>query len=168
MATSSGNLGRPLGVLLSLDIREVIIVLGRCAKGALNVHLIGLDIPLAGEEIRGFPEVVNGINLKTFDNCRLLGVIGRNKQAASAGLPYRQGDGENALYPPYFPAECELSYEGKVRQSCRRQMILGGQDADGDGQIETGPLLLDVGRSKNFLTRSCIARYKGKYDRTKD
>ena len=60
MAAGGGDQDRPLGVVLALDVDEVLLHVGELAEDLVQVDGLGLDVELSGEEADGLGEAGDG------------------------------------------------------------------------------------------------------------
>jgi hypothetical protein len=93
VAAGGGDQDRPLGVVLALDVDEVLLGVGELAEDLVEVDGLGLDVELPGEEADGLGEAGDGEDVEPLDDGGLGGVCGGDEQAAN-GAAMREAAGE--------------------------------------------------------------------------
>jgi hypothetical protein len=149
MAAGGGNFHRALGEDLALDVRKV----GdgrRQGQGLGHVARQGKAGVGAGAEVgahlqQGCGWIDGGIG----NQRRLVGVGLRQDEAAAVaagGALHGVGHGQSSAYRAQLAGQRELAGKFEPVQPRARNLARGGQDADGDRQIEAARLLGQVGR----------------------
>ena len=107
----------------------------------------GVELAEGGgvEQLADFEQGVDGVDVDAFDHGSLAGVGGGDDEGANAGGAGGDGDGQHALDGAQTAVETELADQQEVGDVLDVQAAVGAEDADGDGQVEAGAFLLNVG-----------------------
>ena len=140
-----GHLQRALDVVLALHLAEVYVVAGRGAEDVLQVEAHGLKLAGAGQEGDGLGEVSDGDDVQPGHDARLARVVHRNDEAAELLLARCQRHREAAVDLAHAAVEGQLAHDGVAPPSVELHRVHRLQEAEGDGQLERGPLLAAVG-----------------------
>ena len=138
-----GDLERTLGVCLAPDVGEVEVVRRGCSDGARERHRPGGTVAVQQADRVG--ERRRGEHVEPVDGERLGGVLhGHDERVdplASAGQP----DRERATDRLDLAVERELADDGVRSDDAIFHDARGGEDTEGDRQVERRALLPDVG-----------------------
>ena len=140
-----GDFEGPLDVLLALDVFEVDRIDSRSDELAL-VEAAGNDLPRLAKQSDDAHDVVEGIDLDLADEGRLAGVRPGHDDAAEAGLPGHESDGQSAAHRLEAPVKGQLADEEIFAQARRRDDFEKGEKSEGDRQVEGRSPLSPVGR----------------------
>src|ERR1019366_8237062 len=88
------------------------------------------------------------VDVDAFNHSGLARVGGGNHQVSDAGGPGGHGDGQHSLHRPQAAVEAQLADQQEVGDVLDVERAVGSENSDGDGQIEAGASLLDVGRGQ--------------------
>ena len=160
MPAGHGDLEGALGVGLPLHLVEVDrILLFRPEKG-VPVELLGLDVARPGEELVGVAQGLDAINVDPLDDAGLDRVLLRHEDGAESLLFRLEGQREDALDRTDTTVEGEFAGHGALLERSVREgavpVLIEGGHADGDGKVETGPFLAQVGGGE--VDRDLFAR----------
>jgi hypothetical protein len=148
VTTGGGDLQRTLHRFLAFDLGKIYFVIGDVLKEFFNVHFGGRDFDFAFEERSGFAQVLDGNDAQTFHDGRFSGVIGGDEEAGLAIGAGAKGDRQDAFDGTDGSGKGEFANHGKVVELVGLDLFAGGEDADGDGEIEAGAFFFDVGGSE--------------------
>jgi hypothetical protein len=148
VAAGRGDLEGALDRILSADVAEVGIEAAFGAEQRTQVDLRRRDRLLATQKRDRIGESRHGDDLDALDHRRLACVRRRQQQAAQPPRAGGGSDRQGAAHRFHVPVGRELAEDGVVAQDRAGQRPVGGQDADGDRQIEGRPLLANVRRSE--------------------
>ena len=149
VAAGDGHLHRALGAFLSAHVGEVAGVGAALPAEVGDVDAHGVDVLPAAQIFDGLAQRADGDDVDAVDDGRLLGVVDRDEHARDAELAHGEGDGEDAAAAADLAAQRELADQGDFGRGFAEVEPAGGDDgADGDGEVEGGSLLLDVGRGE--------------------
>jgi hypothetical protein len=135
------NLERPARDLLAADVGQV----GsrrrqesrrRCRLGPRRRSLQGLD---------ELAEMSNRDDGTTTHHRGFGGVLPGHEQTGDGALSGIGGHGQHAAHGTHAPVEGQFAHEHRSLVHLWRDGARGGQDADGDGNVEGGPVLAQVG-----------------------
>jgi hypothetical protein len=103
------------------------------------------EFGIAGQPLTDLGERC-GASDRQSGNERRLGKVGlRHDEQPCACAPSRECRRQHAPYSTHVPAEAELADRPQAVEGGRRDRAGGGQQADGDRQVEAGPVLGQVG-----------------------
>ena len=149
MATGGGDLEGALGNVLAADVAEVGVILGGFAEEGVAVDGEGLgkDIALrcGVEELADFKKGVYGVDVDAVDDGGLASVGGGDDEVLDASSACGNGDGQHAADGAEGAIESELADEDEVADVFDGEAAVGTDDADGDGEVEAGAFLFEVG-----------------------
>lgn len=145
VAAGRGDLERPLGVSLSPDLREVHVVCRGLARRGVRVHTGRLDRPLAAEPLDRFAEAPERERREVPDHRGLAAVGGGEQKAVEAFAPAGQGDREHAPHGMDLAVQRQLADQEKPAQRVPLHEPRGGEDPEGDGEVEGRAFLSEVG-----------------------
>jgi hypothetical protein len=115
-------------------------LVGRRGHGDRRARLV------AGEERDDVVDAARGADLDAFDQGGLGGVFGGDHDPGAAGGECGLGGGQRAAHRSDLAGERELAEEQGAVDGGGRHGAGGGEQADGDREVEAGPVLLPVGR----------------------
>src|SRR6185312_15066792 len=111
-------------------------------------HRLGLRV----QQILGLVEVadysaetVGGADVDVGNQARLGDVLQRYQSEAEPGPARRQDSGQHAADRPDRAVESQLAEDDGVAEAGDGQVCAGREHGDGDGRIEAGAVLADVG-----------------------
>lgn len=136
-----GDLGGPAHRLLALDFREVGLRLGRRPGAILHGRLDRGEVLLALEEALRLIEGFHLVDGDAFDQCGLAGGDRREQDGTLAEGPGQQADGQPAPDRTGGAGEAELAGDQVVVEPFAMQLVGGGENAEGDGEVVKGALL---------------------------
>ena len=148
MPACGGDLHGPLGLLLALDITEIDGVIPRRVTGRRKLAGDSRDVLRPIEEVHQVAEEGHGDHLETLHQGRLARIVRRHDQALQLLLPGHEGRWQDPLHALHAAVQGKLPHDQVVPEPLALDEPFGRQDPQGDGQIETGPFLADVGRSE--------------------
>ena len=144
VAAGGGDLQRPLGGLLAAHLGEVGDVGRRLVLGGVGGG--GGQRCVAGEVRHRLRQVVDGGDRHRAEG-RRLGGVGRRHQDLAATLPPRQtGHREGAAHRPHAAVETQLADQQAAGEARFVEVAVGGEQGDGDAEVEVATLLAQVGR----------------------
>ncbi|MNQ75981.1 hypothetical protein D3C85_907970 [compost metagenome] len=130
-----------LGGGLALDVGEV-------GVGRSLLHqalgLVGHERRMAGEVGGQFQQVPDRQYLQATGQAGFLGIFPGHHQGTPGGA-CRQCGREHALHGAQRAGEGQLAQAFDLLQGCSRQLAAGGEDAEGDGQVEAPAILRQIG-----------------------
>jgi hypothetical protein len=143
-----GDLERAFDVLLSLHVGEIVFDRVEFAQDDVGIDAERLDIQRTSQKFSRLPQVPDGIDVETCDDGGF-GSIGRGKdEAPLLVLAGGKSDGQRAFHRSDFSGQREFTDDPIVLHIAQRELLGGRDDTQRHGQIEAGPLFLDVGRGK--------------------
>ena len=146
VASRRSDLQGPLGHFLALDICKVHGIL----QGFLQFqHLFGqrLQRLLSLEMVHDLPQVVRGIHLDPVHQFPFGSVAGRDENGRQPFVPGPEDHGQDPVHRAQGSVQGQLS--GEHRHGVRQfHILLGSQHPQGNGQIQSGPILFQVRRSQ--------------------
>ena len=145
VAAGDGDLDGAAGEGLALDVGEVLTAGGALGEEGVAVDAVRGGGRLAGEEVEGLAEGLDGPDVDAFDEGGLVGVGGGDDDGAEAAVAQGQGDGQDAADAPHFAAEGELAEHGHGVEEGQFVGAVGGEEGQGDGQVVDGALFAEVG-----------------------
>ena len=152
VAAGCGDLKRALGDVLAADVAEVGVVLGSFAEKLLAVdgERLREDVALCGgvEQLADLKQRVDRVDVDAVDDGRLARIGGGDDQVLDACGARRDGNGQHAAHCAQRAIKAKLADQDEVADVLDGESAVGTQDADGDGQVETGALFFEVGGSE--------------------
>lgn len=146
VASRRSDFQGPLGHFLALDVCKVHGIL----QGFLQFqHLFGqrLQRLLSLEMVHDLPQVVRGIHLDPVHQFPFGGVTGRDENGRQPFVPGPEDHGQDPVHRAQGSIQGQLS--GEHRHGVRQfHILLGSQHPQGNGQIQSGPILFQVRRSQ--------------------
>jgi len=142
------HLEGPLGLPLVPDVGEINVV---ACRGAPHVTLVpreGEEFPLSLEVVEDLEEMVGPEDGDVPHHGGFPAVAHGNDDGAHAFLPGEKGHGENTPDGFHGPVEGKLARYEMAFERLHFQGPHGGEDADGDGQVEGRAFLADIGRGE--------------------
>lgn len=130
-----------LGGKLALHLVEVGVGL---AVQDQAVGLVGFEGLLAVEVRDQFQQVVYGVHHQARSQAGLLGILPWHHQGAP-GFAGGKGGRQHALHAAHRPRQRQLAQAFHCVQRGDRHLPVGGQDAQGYGQVEASAILGQVG-----------------------
>jgi len=109
--------------------------------------LVGGDRRLTAEVRGDFQQVFGGVDSQAGGQTGFLG-IGPWHQQRTAGFTCRQGRWQDALHRTQRAGKRQLAQAFDVVQAVGGNLSTGGEDAQGDGQVETPAILGQIGRGE--------------------
>ena len=162
MAARRGDFERPLGMGLAPDVGEVLVEAPRLpVELPHRKRLGGGYLLLAGQIGERLAERLHADDLNPLDDGRL-GHVGTGQHDARQPLgtrPERQR--QDAPHRHHRTVERQLAREHRPLQPLGRDALHGRKNSHGDGQVEAGTLLAQVGRSEvdhHLAAREALAR----------
>ena len=148
MPARGGDLQRPLGLALALDVAEV---LGELA--AADQRLIGhgaqrRDGQIAGQVAYRLQQGRRGKYLRALDAADLPGVLRGQQEALHAPLHHGDHHRQRAAHGPDAAVQRQLAEHAQAVQRLLVDHAHAAEYAQGDGQVEGGALLLQVRRGQ--------------------
>ena len=114
MRTCRGDEQGPLGVVLALDVDEVLFHVGVLGEEFVEIDGLGIHVDLSGEETDGLGEAAYRIDIQSLDDGGLGGVGRGHEQTIAALGDGLEGHGEDPLDGPGFAGEGQLADDGVV------------------------------------------------------
>jgi hypothetical protein len=108
----------------------------------------GFDVGFAFEKGDGLAQVADRDDLEALDSGGFGGVVGGDEDAHFAIGLGAEGDGEHAFDGADSAGQGEFADHDEVIELIGAELFAGGEDANGDGEIEAGSFLFDVGRGE--------------------
>ena len=93
-------------------------------------------------------QAVHTIDFEVIDHGRLTGVLHWHNQSLEVLCPGSNGNRQCSLDGLQRAVQTQLAYQHKFLEVRVGDVLVGSQDADGKGQVETAAFLAEVGRSK--------------------
>ena len=114
---------------------------------AVDAQRLGEDGAEVGgvEQLADFEQRVDRKDVDAFDDGGLGGVGGGDDEVRDAGGAGGDGDGQHPWTARSAAVEAEFADEEEVETSLMAQAAVRAEEADGDGQVEAGAFLLEVG-----------------------
>lgn len=141
MGAGGGDFKGAPGLALAVDIRHVEV---RPRRGRIvRRAFVGGQLIDAVEVGTDLEEVFRRVALESADQSRLLGILLGQDQGASR-VAGGEGGREDAADGAQLPGEGKLAAEFIVTQGLAGQLIGGGEYTQGDGEIESTPLLRQI------------------------
>ena len=147
MPPGRGDLEGAFDVLLPFDLLEIDRIDGRSHQ-ILGPAGRRVDILDAVEQADDLDEVAEAVNDEAGDERGLLFVDVRDDEALESQAFDQDGDREDAGHRLEPSVQGQLADEKIIAQPLGREDPLLGQEAQGDGKVEGGALLLPVGRGE--------------------
>ena len=150
-----------LGVVLALDVDEVLVHVGMLGEELVEVDRLGVHVDLPGEEADGLGQAADGIDVEPLDDGGLGGIGRRHQQAVAAFGDRLDGHRQDALDRPGLAGECQLADDGEVARPVEGDLAAAQQQPQGDRQVEAVGVLLEIGRSEvdhDAVDRPAISR----------
>ena len=144
VAAGSGDLQRPLHVLLPHDVGKV--RQGTALPSRLPAGLRGHGF-LSAEMCQQLRHVLHGVDLHAVGQGRLRRVVGGHEQLADAQPGGGQRHGQHARHRAQRAAETQLAQKGRVLRQ-RAYLLRRRQNAQQDGQVVHRALLAHTRRSQ--------------------
>ena len=142
VAARGGDLQRPLGLLLSLDLAEV----GAGTDGGGGYPRLRRGDESLPPQVGGqLPEMADGIDGQSPGQRGLRCVVGREVEGGDARPLCRQRHGQHAADGAQLTGQGQLTQEGGVLLSGEGQLPACGQNAHQNGQVVDGAHLFPVG-----------------------
>ena len=104
MASGDGNFDGALGLFLAPYLGEILIVVPEGGAQLAHVDPVGEQDKFAGQEIGGFAQIADGVDLQVADDGGLVGVLHGNKKPSESLGGDLHGDGQGALDAADGPA----------------------------------------------------------------
>ena len=145
VVSRGGDLEGALDVGLALDVGKVDRVAALLAEEGLAVELLGRDVVLPLEQGDRRAQVGDGVDVDPLDDGRLGGILRGNQDGLVARVARLQGQRQDALHRANPAVERQFADDGALLQRALLQFFAEGDHADGDRQVEAGPLLAQVG-----------------------
>ena len=152
MAAGGGNLQGALGLDLALDLGQIQQDPGRLARWRQHALPARAGAVMRGgtrgQQLRHHIQQVGGtIDLGLRGAGRLGGAVQRQHQACRGLAPGQgQAGGQGPAHRAQLAGQRQLTRELPAVEPCRIDLPAGGQDAQGDGQVEAAGILGQVGR----------------------
>ncbi|MND81551.1 hypothetical protein D3C80_733530 [compost metagenome] len=136
---------------LALDFTEVRV---RLADQQQAIGLVGLDGFLAIEVRNQLQQVLHCKHFQPRGQAGFLGIFPGHHQGA-ASIACGQGGGQYALHRTHAAGECQLAQAFDIQQRCGGYLPAGGEDAQGNGQIEAAAVFRQVRRGQIEGNAAC-------------
>ncbi len=138
---------RPLDGCLPLDVGEIFGVAalflreggGSCRR---------CDRPVAAQVLHRLSQRCRTDHLHALDHGRFAGVVARDDQTPQPLFAGLDGHRKDAAHGFERPVERQFARQHRPVERLGRNLLRGGEDAHGDRQVETRPLLAQIGRSE--------------------
>ena len=149
VASGRSDLQRPLDVGLPLDIGEILgIVHPRGVERILCGRKGRRDRPFAVQVGDDLAERGGAHHLDPLDHGRLGGILRREDQPPQPFAPRRNSQRKHPAHGSQRAVERQLADEHRIGHRVGRDALHRREDSHGDRQIESRPLLAQVGRSQ--------------------
>jgi len=147
--TTRGRDGKgALAELLAADVGEVDVVFRCLCKCAAKVAGGGFDFEFFGQKANGLGERGDGDNVDVVDDGGFVDVVARGDDAGEAFVAREDGHAEHALDGANATIEGEFAGDHVLLRTVG-DGVVGAEDlTEGDGEVERGALLTQVGRGK--------------------
>ncbi len=140
-----GDLQGALGLLLAADLVEIDGVVETPPEELARIDPHRCDRGSAAEELHDLGEMIHRYDLDLGDERRLGGILPREDHPPDAQGTCPEGRGKGAVDPLHAAVQREFAQDEVVGEGPGGEELLGGQDRDGDRQVEGGALLFDIG-----------------------
>ncbi len=140
VAAGGSDLQRPLGLGLADHVLQVRHV-GQALR-ALGIRQ--RQLVLARQPGGDGQQLVGGAHFGVLDQRGLGAILPRNQQGAS-GIPAGEHGGQHPEHGTDLAGQGKFPQKFVIEQVFCRYLLGSGENADGDGQIETPPLLGQIG-----------------------
>ena len=148
MAPRRGDHQGPLGVVLALDVDEVLLGVRQAAEDLVEVDRRRLDVEGAGEEADRLGEAPDGEDGDPLDD-RGLGGVGRGDEQAVEPLGGGgQGHRQDPLDRPRLARQGQLAHDREPPRPLEGHLPAAEQEPQRDRQVEPAGVLLEVGRGQ--------------------
>ena len=148
MSPCRRDLQRPLGVRLPLHFGEVDVVLGALGEQLGDIHRRARELGFAVQEIGDLREARRAEHADPRDHARLRQIFDRKHQRLQPRGPRRQRHRQGAAHRTHRPFQAQLAQHRHAAEPLPGDLIGGGQDAQGDRQIERRSLLPYIRRGQ--------------------
>jgi len=141
----------PLSLFLALDVGKVPCPDGRRGrrKGALRGPE-PFQLPAALQVLYHFAEVVYGKNFEILNESSFAAVSGGNDQPLASGIPCRQGHRQCTIGSTDGAVQSQLANVKTIGGPAGVNGPRGGENSDGQRQIERRALLSEIGGRKIY------------------
>src|SRR5271157_4212790 len=149
MAAGGGHLEGALGRLLAAHVLEVQGEVLQLAEQGLSGDAIGLALNDAHdhgvEQLQHVEQRGGGKDVDALDDGGFGGVGSGQNQVGNAFFAGHNGHRQHSRNRAHAAVKAQFADQEKAAQVGRGQCAISAQDADGDGQIEAGAFLFQVG-----------------------
>ncbi len=104
----------------------------------------GLALLGAGDHFGRLPECANGVDGELLHDGGLGDVVGGDDQPRALRLSGGEGDGQHTGDGTHGAVEGELAHGQELVHVVAGDLLGGGEDGEGDGEVEGGSLFADV------------------------
>ena len=140
-----GDLQGAFGLFLAADLAEIEGIVAAPAEKFPEIDMDRRDLRPAAEKLHHFGELSHRDHLNPLHQRRFGGVFPRDDYPPDAEGLRLKGRGEGAVDPLHAAVQRKFAEKEIVGQRTGGHKTLGGQDCHGDGKIEGGALLFDIG-----------------------
>ena len=145
MPPSGGDLERPLRVRLPLYFPEVDVVLRPFRQEPGEIHLRLRQLGPAVQEVGQLGQIPSAQHADPSDDARLGHVLPRQHERFEPRRARRQRHRQRAAYGANRTLEPQLAEHHHPPEPLGRDLLRGGEDAHGDGEVERRPVLANIG-----------------------
>lgn len=146
MTAGGGDLQGAFYRFLAFDVGEIGIVIRWLVEDAGEIDAGGAELQFTFEKGDGFAEVPDGKGLDFLDDGRFGRVFGGDQEADLAALAGLERDGERTAHRANGAGQGEFADHDEVIELIGGELFAGGENADGNGEVETWAFLAKISR----------------------
>src|SRR5438552_2560820 len=140
----SGDFEGAFDGFLPLYFSEIEIVLLSLVEQRAQINFGGSDLLLPFQKRGGFAQVGHRNDIQAGDDRGFGGIFGRNENTDPTISASAQRNGQHAFDGPDRAGQRQLADDGEVFQLVGFDLLGGGSNSDGDGQVEAGAFLFYI------------------------
>ena len=149
MSSGRRDLQRPLYGRLSFHVGEILGIGTLRRQSCLGIHRHRrIESPLPVQQGDHLAQGVQTVHFDPLHDRRFSGVFGRHHEPPQPLVPGLDRKGQHTPYGPQRSVERELAREHRRRKQLPAHLGHRGENPHGDRQVETRPLLAQIGRSE--------------------
>jgi hypothetical protein len=147
MTSRRGNQERSLGVVLPLDVDEVLVQVGMLSEQFLEVDRLWIHVDLSGKETHGFSQAADRIDIQPLDDGGFRCVGPWNEQPIATFEDSLKTHRQDTLDGPGLAGEGQLTHDGIVARPVETDLAAAHQQSQCDRQVEAVGIFFQVCRS---------------------
>ena len=148
MAAGRGDQKGAFGIVLALDVDEVLVHVRMLGEELHEVDRFGVHLELPGEEAHGLGQRSHRIHVDAFDDRGFRGIGPWHEQPIATFEDSLERHREDPLDGACLPGQRQFADDGVIAGPVERDLTAGQQQPQRDRQIKTVGVLLEVGRSE--------------------